>query len=353
MEINISLIILILCILILAILAIIISHHLIISQYNKKLAHKKETWEPVLFEYLSDDRTVAKTADVFGDDYEMIKDFLIPYLKNLSGTDHQLLKKLAYKTGLTEYYLKKLEKGNNTAKIKAANFLGKVEEERALVLLKENLNNKDKDLMTTSAWAIAEIGEKKYFTLVLKKIINKTQMTYEGITELFIQFGEGICQKIEKLLLDWLEDRKALETIYQTDKQVIISLLVDLLGHFNYVQGAYLFQEILNKETDSEIIIHVFKALNKIGQPVDFDLKSYLQHENWVVRSQAVRYAGTIKEQKYISIYKQLLQKDDNWWVKYYAGETILQIGEVKLLESLAETQTAGSKMSNYILNQR
>ena len=352
MVINIGLIIIILFVLILVILNIIIFHHWKISRYNKKLAQKKEAWEPVLFEYLSGDRTVEKTAAALGNDYKIIKDFIVPYLRNLSGKDHQLLKKLAHKTGLTDYYLKKLEKGSNTKKIKAANFLGKVEDKRALKFLRENLNNNDKDVMTTAAWAIAEIGEVKYFTLVLNKIINQTQLTYEGITELFIQFGEDICKKIENLLLEWLENNIDLETIYQTNKPVIISLLIDLLGHFNYVQGTYLFQEILNKETDSEIIIHIFKALNKIGQPVDLDLKSYLQHENWVVRSQAVRYAGIIKEQKYLSIYKELLQEDDNWWVKYYAGETILKMGKMNVLKSLAETQTAGSKMSNYILNQ-
>ncbi len=352
MVINIGLIILIIFILILVIFSIIIFHHLKISRYNKMLTEKKETWEPLLFEYLSGDKTVEKTAAELGNEYELIKDFIFPYLKNLSGQDHQLLKKLAYNTGLTDYYLNKLKKGNNTEKIKAANFLGKVEDERALKLLKENLNNKDKDVMTAAAWAIAEIGEKKYFALVLKKIINQTQMTYEGITELFIQFGEEICLKIEKLLMEWLENNIDLETEYQTDKTVLISLFIDLLGHFNYVQGIYLFQEILNKETDSEIIIHVFKALTKIGQPVDLDLKPYLQHENWVVRSQTVRYAGIIKENKYLSIYKELLQEDDNWWVKYYAGETILQLGEINILKSLAKNQTKGSKMSNYILNQ-
>ena len=352
MVINVGFIIIILFILILVILGIIIFHHLKISRYNKRLAQKKENWEPLLFEYLSGDRTVEKTAASLGNDYEIIKDFIVPYLKNLSGKDYQLLKKIAHKTGLTDYHLKKLEKGNNTEKIKAANFLGKVEEEKALKFLRKNLNNNDKDVMTAAAWAIAEIGEKKYFDLVLKKIINQTQMTYEGITELFIQFGEDICQNIENLLQEWVKNNIDLETKYQTSKPVIISLFIDLLGHFNYIQGTYLFREILNKETDSEIIIHVFKAMIKIGQPVDLDLKPYLQHENWVIRSQAVRYAGIINEEKYLSIYKELLQNDDNWWVKYYAGETILQIGEIHILESVAETQTAGSKMSNYILNQ-
>ena len=74
------------------------------------LTEKKETWEPLLFEYLSGDKTVEKTAAELGNEYELIKDFIFPYLKNLSGQDHQLLKKLAYNTGLTDYYLNKLKK---------------------------------------------------------------------------------------------------------------------------------------------------------------------------------------------------------------------------------------------------
>ena len=349
---NITLVILILCILILVILGIILYHHIKISRYNNKLALKKESWEPVLFEYLSSKWTVGETALKVSNDYEILKDFLIPYLKNLSGEDYQLLQKLAQETGLTDFYLEKLKTGNNTEKIKAANFLGKVKEHSSLKLLQEHLYNKDKGVMTASAWAIAEIGEKDYFTLVLKNIINQTQMTYEGVTELSIQFGEGICQEIEVLLSDWLEDKKDLEEIYQTDKQTIISLLIDLLGHFKYISAVNLFEDLLKKESHPEILIHIFKALVKIEQPIEIDLKPYLNHENWVVRSQAVRYAGIIEEEIYFNLYKELLQNDDNWWVKYYAGETILQIGKIDCLKYIVEKQKAGYQMSNYILNQ-
>ena len=349
--INISLMIVILCLIIAVIMSIIFYNHWKINHYHKKMEQKKQTWEPQLFAYLSDEQSVEKTAGEFGNDYKLLNDFLMPYLRNLKGEDYQKLVELARETGIITYYLEQLEKGSRKKKIRAANFLGKVRERQALPLLKEIINQDDSDLMIAAAWSIAEIGDGDYFSPVLRTVTNQTYMTYEGITELLTKFDREVCAEIEELLSDWLEAKKDLEKIFQTSKDIIISLLIDLLGHFNYVEGIYLLENILQQETNTEIIIHIFKALSKIGYPIENDLKPYLQHQNWVVRSQAVRYAGMIEEDKYLSDYKILLKKDTNWWVKYYAGETILKIGGTEILETIAESQETGARMSRYILD--
>ncbi len=348
----INLIIVTLFILVLMILGITLFYHWKVSLYNKKLQQKKGKWENKLFEYLGDEKSIDEISDMLGDDYKILKDFLTPYLKNLRGEDYEKLVELAQETGVTPYYLRRLEKGGTKEKIRAANFLGKVKERKALPALEKILHQDDSDEMIAAAWSIAEIGDKQYFSPVLKEIINNTHMTYEGITELLTQFDREICGEIEDLLTGWLEDKKDLEEIFQSSKDIIISLLIDLLGHFNYFEGIYLLEDTLRKESNTEVIIHIFKALVKIGYPIENDLKPYLHHENWVIRSQAVRYAGIIGEEKYLSDYKKLLKEDSNWWVKFYAGETIFKTAGKDILESLAQSQEDGSRMSSYILDQ-
>ncbi|SDL69209.1 HEAT repeat domain-containing protein [Halarsenatibacter silvermanii] len=347
----IGLAIIILFCLIAVILGIILYNHWSKTRYNQKLEQKKERWEPALYEYLAGEKEAEELSAELDGDSKILKDFLMPYLKNLRGEDHDRLVNLARTAGVTDHYLQKLKKGSKKEKIKAANFLGKVRDKQALPVLKEILIDEDSDLMIAAAWAAAEIADKEYFTLVLKKVINETHMTYEGITELLTKFDIQICEEITELLSGWLKADSDLEDTYQSSKEIIVSLLIDLLGHFNYVRASSLLEDILKKEDNSEIIIHIFKALIKIGQPIDTDLEPYLQHENWVVRSQAVKYAGIVGEDKYLAEYTKLLKEDNNWWVKYYAGETILKIGETEILETLAGTQAAGSRMSEYILN--
>lgn len=350
--INIGLMIFLLFLFIVVIMSIIILHHWKINHYHKKLTRKKQSWEPELFAYLSGENSTEELAKKFANDYKILKDFLMPYLKNLKGEDYQQLVELAGETGITDYYLDRLAEGSRKEKIRAANFLGKVKAKQALPLLKEIINQDDSDLMIAAAWSIAEIGDASYFSPVLNKVINQTYMTYEGITELLTKFDRTICKEIEQLLSGWLTGEQDLEKNFQAAKDIIISLLIDLLGHFRYVEGVYLLEKILRQETSTEIIIHIFKALTKIGYPIETDLYPYLNHENWVIRSQAVRYAGVIEAEDYLADYKNLLQQDKNWWVKYYAGRTILQIEGEDYLQALAASREDGSRMSSYLLEQ-
>ncbi|WP_111573029.1 HEAT repeat domain-containing protein [Halanaerobium saccharolyticum] len=152
-----------LIIFILLIILIIIIYHLQYKRRNRIFEQKKKEWEEILFQYLNDDLSLEKTAAVMNDSYFYLYDFLKPYLKNLRGDDFEKLRQLVQKNKMIDFFLLKLKKGNREEKIKAAAFLGKVREKRALPLLKDYLNSEDKSLMTASIWAIADIGEQEFF----------------------------------------------------------------------------------------------------------------------------------------------------------------------------------------------
>lgn len=340
-----------LVLLIMTIILIIIIYHILHKRRNKIFEQKTEKWEKTLFQYLNDDLDLEETAALMNGSYFYLYDFLKPYLKNLKGNDFEKLKKLTQKNNMVDFFLKKLKQGNREEKIKAAAFLGKLGEKRALPLLKEHLNSEDKNLMTASIWAIADIGEKELFFEVLKTVLNESNFTFEALTEILIRFGEESCYQIKIFLENNFFKENKLEEILGVPEYQSLSLFFDIFGYFRFIPGVEIMVSILDKDYNEEVLIHIFKALVKIEYPVDKDLSPFLYHKNWVIRSQAARYLGEIKDDNYLSDLKKLLT-DQNWWVSYYAALAIFELGKEEFLIEIVKNKERGYKMAVYILDQ-
>ena len=336
---------------ILAIVLVIITYHLLYKRRNKIFEQKKKEWEKVLFQYLNDDLSLEKTAEVMNDSYFYLYDFLKPYLKNLKGKDLDKLRALAQKNKMVDFFLQKLKKGNREEKIKAAAFLGKIGEKRALPLLKEYLKSNDKSLMTASIWAVADIGEQKLFFSVLKTVLKESSFTFEALTEILIRFGEENCYQIKDFLEENFCREDNLEKVLGVPEYQSLSLFFDIFGYFRFVPGVEIMVSTLDSDYNEEVLIHIFKALAKIEYPVDKDLKPFLAHDNWVVRSQAARYLAEIKDNNYLLELRNLVA-DQNWWVRYYAALAIFEVGKKEMLIEIVKNKQPGYEMGRYILDQ-
>ncbi|MFW5976820.1 MAG: HEAT repeat domain-containing protein [Bacillota bacterium] len=333
-------------------LIIIFGYHLFISFKEKKYKKYHDKWEPVIDRYLNKEYSLEETAANFNKKYNILYRFFKPYLINLDGKKFYRLKELIKELKLNDFFLEKLKNGNNNEKIKAATFLGIINEFRSLPYLKDLLKSDNDYLVNTSIRAIAEIGEKDLFLPVIKTILSRTHLTYEAVTEIIIKFGEDICQYIITLLKKWLEGDFNFKEVFEVPEFQIISLFIDVLGYFRYSPGVKIMENILKNSSNSEILIHIFKALIKIKYPLDIDLKQYLFHEDWVVRSQCAKFVGMIQDKKYVSELKQLVN-DDKWWVKYYAASSLWRIGEEKVLKSIIDDGEKGANISRYVLNRK
>ncbi|MGM0500117.1 MAG: HEAT repeat domain-containing protein [Bacillota bacterium] len=336
--------------LIMTIVLIIITYHILHKRRDKIFKQKKEKWEIFLFQYLDNDIDLEEAAAAMNDSYFHLYDFLKPYLKNLKGNNFEKLKKLTQKNKMVDFFLQKLEKGNREEKIKAAAFLGKLGEKRALPLLKEYLNSNDKNLMTASIWAIADIGEQELFFEVLKTVLKESSFTFEALTEILIRFGEESCYQIKSLLENNFFAENNLEEILGVPEYQSLSLFFDIFGYFRFVPGVEIMVSILDVEYNEEVLIHIFKALVKIEYPIDKDLTPYLDHDSWVVRSQTARYIAEIKDSNYLLELKQLLT-DQKWWVRYYAALAIFELGNEELLIDIVKNKRPGYEMGIYILD--
>jgi HEAT repeat protein len=107
----------------------------------------------------------------------------------------------------------------------------------------------------------------------------------------------------------------------------------------------------LNPDYNEEVLIHILKALVKIEYPVEKDLKLFLDHESWVVRSQTARYLAEIKDDNYLAELKELIT-DQNWWVRYYAALAIFELGKKEILIEIVKNKEPGYEMGRYILDQ-
>ena len=340
-----------LLLLILAIVLIIISYHLFYKKRKRIFEQKKEEWEKILFQYLNDDISLEKASAVMNNRYFYLYDFLKPYLKNLRGNDFNKLKALAKKNRMVDFFLKKLKKGNREEKIKAAAFLGKIEEKRALPLLEKYLNSEDSNLRTASIWAIADIGEEELFFKVLKTVLNESRFTFEALTEISIRFGKENCYQIKDFLEKNFCNENNLEELLEVPEYQSLSLFFDIFGYFRFIPGVEIMTFTLNPENNEEILIHIFKSLVKIEYPIDKDLSPFLNHKNWVVRSQVARYLAEIKDDNYLSDLKRLLA-DQNWWVRYYSALALFKLGKKELLIEIVKKQKPGFEMGRYILDQ-
>ncbi|MFW5982292.1 MAG: HEAT repeat domain-containing protein [Halanaerobiaceae bacterium] len=337
-----------------SLVVIILFYHFLLYWKERIFERKREQWEPLFLQYLDGEKDLEETAELFDCAYTFLYQLFITYLnncKNINRKDLYRLRALASKLGMTDYYLKKIESPFKKRKIRAINFLTRIEEVRALDFFEQYLNANDQRLMLASARGIARIGEERLFVPVLRNLFNRTNMTFEGISDLMIIFGEDISLSVKNILEDYLEKNLDLNKLFEVDAFVSLSLLIDILGYFKYRQAIEILEELLKVEENNEVIIHIFKTLRKIEEPVEIDLDEFIMNNDWVIRSQVVRYIAAIRDSRYIDELKELLS-DKHWWVRYYAAQALYVIGEKEFLGKIAETGDLASNISEYVLAQ-
>ena len=333
-------------------LALII-FHLRLKYYENKEDRYKEKYSTIIESFIIGQLSLDQTMEYFENehDYKILKNIFKAYLNNYDGEKLIKLKELTKKIGLNDYLYTNLKSRNKKKSLKAAAYLGKLEDENALNKLKKLLKSNNKLKIITSAWAISEIGDLTYLKPVIKSLLNRSEMTYEAITELLVNFGEKICDKLIIYINKDLKVNGYLKNTFQTDQYKILSVFIDIFGFYRYKKSINVLEKLLIKNNNEEVIIHIFKALVKIGRPVNVDLKKFLESDSWVIRSQSAKYIGVILAEEYSPILIKLLY-DTNWWVGYYAAQSLWKMKKIELMKDIIENQKPGAKMCNYIFAQ-
>lgn len=341
--------IIILALLIAGLLLSLLGHNLQLTYREKRYLKLREEWEPLLFAYLEGEVDLAEAARGFAGKPHYVWRFIRTYLDNLRGTDHTRLESLLEETGFTAYQRRKLETGARKDRLEAAVILGKIGDAAALPTLKKMLYSDVPEEIIAAGKAISEIGEMELLFAIVRAFLTRTYITFEGISQILIVYGDKICPLLTDKLAQWLQGEVDLEEEFGVPSYQPAALFVELLGHKRYTGAVPILAQILEEVENEELIIQVFKALARIKRPVQADLTSFLRHDNWVIRSQATRYLYKCWQDRYVNeLIKRLT--DPNWWVSFYAGLALFHNGRQRLLQELAAGSGPGSEVCQYIL---
>lgn len=308
------------------------------EHYQRRYEARARVWEPLFFAYLEGEKTETSIAATLkkSEDYDAFVKFITFYLKSITGEELHALTDLAFQTGVVERLHEDLRGGRGKKRrAVAAITLGLMEDKDVLPHLRLMLDDSDPYLVYAGAYGIACLREFGLFMLVMRTLLAKTPITYEGASELLVRFGEGICPILTGILRDALirheredgnfsQEAIPMESLHvRLEDFIEVSILVDIIGNFIYTEAGDLLLQVMEASDEDEVAIHVLKALVRLKIPgAASRIVPLLAHPNWVIRSQAVRALGALREGKYQREIETCLN-DDQWWVRHYAAQTL------------------------------
>ncbi len=357
--------------LILAILLTIVLIRLSAFLNENKFRVKAEEWENAFLNYLEGDYNLEESVRIFGREknYNWIWIFFYPYLNLLSGSDLNKTLALCHAIGLVAYNKSKLRLGSVNEKASAARALGSLRSREAIPEMFNFLQSKNPLLVQATAHGLARPEYLDTFDPVARALISNTNFTFEGISEILSGYGKEVCAVIVEMLKDKTAQRpqhdlafnsRVKKNFHLTDQvdpysfvnYYYVLIMIDLLGYFRYERAVQLLNNMLDT-ADAETTVHILKSFKRMGTvPPNFDIKLFLDHQYWVVRSFAAQLCSLAADVSYNPKLESLLS-DPHWWVRYHAAEALRSTGRegLDVLSRKADQSTGVSAaISRYIL---
>lgn len=324
-------------------------------------------WESFYHGYILGDYSLKDLPGylVKGKSFAWLRRFFTPFLEVLDGPDFEATKALCRETGLIAHCQGKLKKGSIPQRAEAAKFLGllrcQISVPERLIMLK----SRRPLLVLAAAQSLVVSGEPGTFQQVLQALLFQTYLTYEGATEILSRYGREICQPITEILAQYKGEKennksvtrqrkaKRITPAHGINETVFLIIMIDLLGHYRYKKALLVLGSLL-PAANEEMCIHLFKTFLRIGAaPTQLNLRDYLEHEAWPVRSFAAQVASLSKDETSLHLLNDLLT-DSQWWVRYHAAmalATFGQQGRELLARRIDGSDAEAAYISSYILS--
>jgi hypothetical protein len=209
------------------------------------------------------------------------------------------VRRLCREVGFTDRLLEDLVQSRDPlSRAAAAKTLGRLREKTALETALDLLHADDPAVVLAAADAITSLHEVRQFLPVFRAVYGRTPITLHGAAGLLSGFGSAVCPVIHRLLIDLAARGRgsfALDAAGGLDPEKSVGsddvaaqvVMVDLLAFYGYLPAAPTLLRLLRTAKDDEVLIHLVKALAKVGNSAAFPgLSELLAHSNWVVRSQ-------------------------------------------------------------------
>ena len=314
-----------------------------VRRSGTKIRRLRRLWVRLLPEALEGRRQPTariRETIVSGAGFKAFHGFLDEQLRGLGDGSPLQLRHLSRTLGFTKRLQCQLAKSRDPLeRAAAAKTLGRLRERMSREAVAELLHSDDPAVVLAAGYASASFRDPSFFLPVFQAVYKGTRITLHGIAELLSRFEEGVCPVIHGLLDELItrysetDPLRPLDPDREVDRsdQAAQVVMVDLLAFFAYRPAASTLLRLLQLSEHEEVLIHIVKALAKIGDATAIpSLSELLAHPNWVIRSQAVQALAALEAVDTIPLVHALLE-DEDLRVRVYARKTLDSLREVEL----------------------
>ncbi|MCX7793492.1 MAG: HEAT repeat domain-containing protein [Thermodesulfovibrionales bacterium] len=234
------------------------------------------------------------------------------------------IKELFIRLGYVSFYESMLLKKNRIKRSTAIDKLGRIGVDSAVNRISSMLNTQDKEIISVSIRALANIGSLEALAAILdnlQEIFSRWLVTRKSIETALIKFGE----KGSFLLIRYgrnISDSK------------VLAIILDALSHLNNVGAAELALDNLY-HTDPEVRSKALKILEKFSNILNGSalekVLTLARDPVWFVRVHVAKILGTINGKRDIMNFLERLVLDENRYVRNAAAASLAKKGEAGL----------------------
>lgn len=237
------------------------------------------------------------------------------------GSDREAFVAAAEATGAADELARRLRSRTAQERLVAAEALAMFPSRRDAVA-KVALEDCNPDVRLGAALALAGEGRAPPVGELIRKLRIGTEENSLLVVSLMRDFVRTDPHAVEALLYDLdvpdaakLAATDALAESGAVDHAPLVSWMAEASGE------------------DTDLRPHIFRALGKIGHPAGHDaILSGLDSNAWFVRASAAEAAGRSRIAAAAHRLGELLD-DDQWWVRFRAGQALTRLGSIGQLE--------------------
>lgn len=289
-------------------------------------------FEAMIYQYVSEEgKEIPKPKNAV--EMGILKNIILDSFLKYEPGAHEHLRKIARETGFVEEEMKALKNPSDLRKAVAAYALGILRIREALPLLKK-IRTDQRELSQCVTRALIQIGGTEEIDSVITNMKSTDYAQKAKVLELLSEITE------EDIF-------PQMETYMKGEDPVKKSLAIETLGMRNDVRVKPYIREGLFSE-EKEVKISALKAAISLkcfdcGEMKN-QISELLQDKDWEIRAFTARAMSHAKDpdEEVLSGLKKLME-DPNWFVRFNASESLLQLGEkgvLALSENLFSTDS-------------
>ncbi len=284
----------------------------------RRLERLQERFTNILFEYLDDPHTRRPLQEIrsYREKEEFFK-FSLHYLEILKGSERDKILDLLVLLDIPVHLIQNLSHHNRWRRAYAAYYLGELHFQPAIDTLLKALNDKFYLVQFYAAKSIIQIQEQTHLRRAILKLFQIPSLSSYQIKEALIELTEEGMKVAQAVFRE--------EALDESQKKIF----VDLFAYRRYQPVAEDILLTLVDAKNRELKIACIRALGLLSYtPAIEFLRTLLQEEDWVIKSQVYRALGRIGDLGTLPEFLDSI-KSPNFWIRYNAALALYDLGTV------------------------